>query len=172
MLTNIDYLYIRNRKGHMTDLEAFGIEVKSSQYFEEAFYRLLLVYTVLFDKIAKYLDGYELTPAKMNVLMIIKHQGKNEGLSQREISTRLMVSPSNMTRLLDKLERDKLIERVGQEGDKRVKIIRISSKGSKLLDTVWPGYMQSMKQAMDKLTLAEQKVLSELLFKWLRDLRR
>lgn len=155
----------------MDDLQAFGIETGRGKYDEEAFYALVLVYTVLFDKVAKYLAKFDLTPAKMNVLMIIKHQGGDKGLSQREIGARLMVTPSNMTRLLDKLEREKLIERTSREGDKRVKVVRISRRGSSILDDAWPGYVQSMKSVMGKLSGDEQKTMSSILLRWLRGLK-
>ena len=155
----------------MDDLQAFGIEAGKGRYDEEAFYGLLLVYTVLFGKMSKFLDTYDLTPAKMNVLMVIKHQGGREGLSQREIGGRLMVTASNMTRLLEKLEREKLIERSSRAGDKRVKVIRVSKRGSEILDDAWPGYMKTMKSAMGKLSLSEQKMLAGLMARWVRDLK-
>lgn len=155
----------------MDDLQAFGIEVGKGKYYEEAFYGVALVYTVLFDKMAKYLDTYDLTPAKMNVLMVIKHQGGETGLSQREIGKRLMVTASNMTRMLSKLEREKLIERAGQLGDKRIRIVRVSKRGSQILDNAWPGYIKIMKAQMDKLSHTDQKFLATLMFQWLRDLK-
>ena len=156
----------------MDELQAFGIEAGKGRSYEEGFYGLVLVHTVLFDRISKYLDGYDLSPAKMNVLMVIKHQGGAEGLSQREIGKRLMVTASNMTRMLEKLEREKLIERSSRSGDKRVKVIRVSARGSRLLDDAWPGYVDVMKGLMDKLSQAEQRSLATLMFRWFRDLRR
>jgi len=155
----------------MDDLQAFGIEAGKGRHYEEAFYGLVLVYTVLFDKVAQYLDTYDLTPAKMNVLMVIKHQGGENGLSQREIGKRLMVTASNMTRMLEKLEREKLIERTSRAGDKRVKVIRVSNRGSQILDDAWPGYIKTMKSLMDKLSQAEQKMLSNLMLRWFHDLK-
>ena len=155
----------------MDYFQAFGIEAGKGKYYEEAFYGLVLVYTVLFDKVAGFLHAYALTPAKMNVLMIVKHQGGEEGLSQREIGNRLMVTASNMTRVVDKLEREKLIERRGRSGDKRVKIIRITKRGVQILDNAWPGYMKIMKEAMDKLPEADQKILSEMMWRWFKALK-
>ncbi len=155
----------------MNDFQAFGIEAGKGRYDEEAFYGLVLVYTVLFTKVAHYLDTFNLTPAKMNVLMVIKHQGGQNGLSQREIGKRLMVTASNMTRLLDKLEREKLIERSGRTGDKRIKVIKVSQRGSQLLDNAWPGYVKTMKSLMGKLSGPEQKMLASLMLRWFRDLQ-
>ncbi|MEI8010961.1 MAG: MarR family transcriptional regulator [Candidatus Omnitrophota bacterium] len=147
-------------------LEAFGIKAEKGQYYEEAFYGLVLVYTVLFSKVSKYLDTFDLTPAKMNVLMIIKHQGGEEGLSQCDIGKRLMVTASNMTRLLDKLEREKLIERSARAGDKRVKVIRVSPRGSRILDDAWPGYTKTVESLMSKISPSDQKVLAGMMHTW------
>ncbi|MBF0531881.1 MAG: MarR family transcriptional regulator [Candidatus Omnitrophica bacterium] len=151
----------------MNNLDAFGVETGKGRYDEEAFYQFVLVYTLLFDRISKYLDRFDLTPAKMNVLMVIKHQGGAEGLSQREIGQRLLVTASNMTRVLDKLEREKLIERAGRLEDRRVKVVRISKKGSQILDSVWPGYVKEMRTLMNKLSSDDQKNLAGIFKKWL-----
>lgn len=113
----------------MEYLKSFGVETGQGKYHEEMVYGVALVYTTLFNDIATYLNTYNLTPAKMNALMIIKHQGLDKGISQIDIGKRLMVTASNMTRVLDKMEREGLIGRSALEGDKRVKIIKITAKG-------------------------------------------
>lgn len=158
-------------EGTMDYLEAFGIKAGKGQYYEEAFYGLVLVYTVLFDKVSKYLDTFDLTPAKMNVLMIIKHQGGDVGLSQCDIGKRLMVTASNMTRLLDKLEREKLIERSSRSGDKRVKVILVSARGSRLLDDAWPGYIKTVEHLMGKISSSDQKALAGMMHTWFHGLQ-
>lgn len=39
--------------------------------------------------------------------------------------------------MLDKLEKDNLVTRISMPGDRRVKRIKITKKGSDLLDMVW-----------------------------------
>lgn len=150
----------------MNYLESFGVTLGKNQYQEEAVYGIALVYAALFNRIAAYLDQYELTPAKMNALMIIKHQGKSKGISQAEISKRLMVTASNMTRVLDKMEKEDLINRSAQLGDRRVNVINISEKGSRLLDHIWPGYEKLLKSLATGISVAEQKQLSKILQVW------
>lgn len=154
----------------MDYFKSFGIEVGQGRYHEEAVYGIALVYTVLFNDISVFLDRYELTPAKMNVLMIIKHQGKDQGMSQVEIGKRMMVTASNMTRLLEKLMREGLVTRSSLDGDKRVKVIRVSAKGTKLLDDVWPGYTKKVKELADRLNLKDQQTMATLLQRWLGSL--
>ena len=59
--------------------------------------------------------------------MIIKHLGQQNGIQQNEISKRLLVTPSNITKLLDKLEKENMITRNSKTNDKRVKLIKITS---------------------------------------------
>ena len=151
----------------MDYFESFGIEVGNGKYHEEAVYGIALVYAALYNNISAYLNKYGLTPAKMNVLMITKHQGQAKGISQVDIGKRLMVTASNMTRLLDKLEREGLINRSALAGDRRVKIIKVTPKASKLLDMMWPGYQTRLKALANEMPKEDQKVMAGLLQKWL-----
>ncbi len=148
-------------------LENYGITQGKGQYYEEAIYGLGLVYNLISDEISTYLGDFGLTPAKLNVLMIIKHQGGKTGISQVEISKKLIVTPSNMTRVLDKLGKEKLIERLAQDGDRRVNLIRVTDKASKLLDAAWPGYKEKLRNLMSGVKQDDQKALAQLIVKWL-----
>ena len=144
-----------------------GIDIGQGQYHEEVIYGNALVYTAMYNVIGTYLKKYHLTPEEMNALMIIKHQGKAKGLAQVDIGRRLMVNAHNMTRLLQRLEKQGLIERKGHKKDGRVTLVRIANKGSKLLDQVWPGYDARVRSSVQGLSPKEQKTLSYLLQKWL-----
>jgi DNA-binding MarR family transcriptional regulator len=153
-------------------LESFGVELGKNNHHEEAVYGIALVYAALFNRISTYLDQYALTPAKMNALMIIKHQGKDKGISQIDIGKRLMVTASNMTRVLDKMEKEGLINRSAQAGDRRVKIIKVTSKGSKLMDQVWPGYEKLVKSLAGTISVSDQKETAQLLRHWFESLQK
>jgi DNA-binding MarR family transcriptional regulator len=98
--------------------------------------------------------------------MVIKHIGKDTGLSQGELGRRLIVTPSNITRLLDRLEQDGYIERISRKGDRRVNLIRITKNGSDILDKVWPGYRNRINELANNLTQDEQKLLSKMMLEW------
>lgn len=150
----------------MKPFEHFGIEVEKDKFHESAVYGLACAYSLLEREIAGYLRPFGLTPAKFNCLMVIKHKGRDTGLSQVEIGTSLIVTASNITRLLDRLGREGLIERTGKEKDRRVNLIKISKKGSSLLDRVWPGYYKKLTELAGLLNKEELKRTSELIIKW------
>lgn len=154
----------------MNHLKAYGIEEGEGKYYEEAIYGVGLLYNLINNKISSYLSQYNLSPAKFNVLMIVKHQGGREGISQVEISKRLIVTASNMTRLIDKLEQEKLIYRLAQEGDRRVNIVKVTERASKLLDIAWPGYVENLKRLTSEINGEEQKTLAGLIVKWVNTL--
>lgn len=152
----------------MEYLKSFGIDTGDHQ--EEAFYGLVLVYNLLFDRVSGYLQGWGLTPAQFNILMVVDKHGKEKGISQIDISKKLIVTPSNTTRLLEKMENEKLIVRSPLEGDRRVNMVHITPKGSSLLDKVWPGYKGKIQEAVSVLNGDDQKHAASLLLRWLERL--
>ncbi len=156
----------------MDNLESFGINPGKGKHKEEAVYGVGLVYSVLHRAVLEYLKPFNLTPAKFNVLMVIKHQGAKDGISQIDIGKRLIVTASNMTRLLDKLGKEGYIARGAKTGDRRVNIIEITKKGSAVLDKAWPGYLKTIESLAQELDAHDQKAVSELLIKWFNNLNK
>ncbi len=150
----------------MQPFKRFGIELGKENYPEAAIYGIACIYLLIDKEISDYLRPFSLTPAKFNALMVVKHQGKNKGLSQVEIGKFLIVTASNITRLIDKLQKDKFIERFSRQGDRRVNLVRISRKGSELLDKVWPGYYDKIKELAVLISKEELIGVSGLLLKW------
>ncbi|MBM3249198.1 MAG: MarR family transcriptional regulator [Candidatus Omnitrophica bacterium] len=150
----------------MKPLRRYGIEVGKKNIFEGAIYGVAGMYALFEKVISSYLRPYNLTPAKFNTLMIIKHMGKKSGLRQIEIGRRLIVTASNMTHLIDKLEREGYVERVSLKGDRRVNIIKISKAGSDLLDKVWPGYHNTIQELANLMPQNELRQIKQLFDKW------
>lgn len=151
----------------MDYVKSFGIATGQGNHQEEAFYGLVLVYNVLFNRISQYLQEWGLTPAQFNILMVVNKQGKGAGISQIDLSKKLIVTPSNTTRLLEKMESEKLIIRTAQNEDKRVKLVFITPKGSALLEKVWPAYQNKIQESASVLNQQDQKTAAEVLIKWL-----
>lgn len=150
----------------MKQFDQYGINMQKEKTDRLIVYEVAGVYSLIEKKVAKYLKKFGLSPSKFNVLMIIRHQGKDEGLSQIEISKRILATPSNMTRLLDRMKKKNLITRFSLEGDRRVNLIRITSEGSALLDKLWPEYCEIVSQVGSILNKKEQTEISKLLLKW------
>lgn len=146
-------------------LERFGICSGKDNFRETAIYALACAYSRIEKEISDHLRPFNLTPAKFNAMMVIKHIGKDKGLSQIDIGRRLIVTASNMTRLVDNMEREGYIERLTQKNDRRVNLIRISKKGSDLLNQVWPGYYKKIASIANQLNRDELIKISGFLLK-------
>lgn len=81
---------------------------------------------------AELLKGADLSPAQFNVLRILRGAGE-EGLTCGEIGERLITRDSDVTRLLDRLEKQELVTRVRSRLDRRVVLTRVTEKGRAIL---------------------------------------
>lgn len=156
----------------MRGIDRYGIQIEKNNYLEASVYGVACAFSLIEKRISEYLRPFGLSPAKFNAMMIMKHCGKDEGLSQIEIGRRLIVTASNMTRLLDNLEKEGYIERTNRKGDRRVKLIKISRKGSDILDRVWPGYYEKVSGIANLLGKADQKYVADIIGKWCERLGR
>ncbi|MBI5150573.1 MAG: MarR family transcriptional regulator [Candidatus Omnitrophica bacterium] len=150
----------------MVNLSQYGIIRGEGRYYQEIVYTTALVYNLASQKIEEYLSGYNLTLGKLNILIALKYHGKEEGLSQVELSQHLILTPSNMTKMIDKLEKEGLVTRSAMVGDRRVNIVKVTAKAGKLLDNLWEGFQATMVDLVKKLEPAQQKQLAERLIEW------
>lgn len=148
----------------MSIYQEMGFRPKNERAGEAALYNVARTFTLLNRLFQRHYARFDLTPAKLNVLMLVKHVGGEEGLPQREIATRLIISGSDVTGLIDRLEKEGLLARRGA-ADRRVKLIRITPKGSALLDRLWPSHVERAESVMSPLSRKEQEQLIALLTK-------
>ncbi len=93
---------------------------------------------------------------------ILAQIGAAEGLTQRELADRLVVTQGNVTQLLQKLERQGLVERPPSGRCNRV---RLTPSGSRLRARVVPAHERRIAELFCGLTSNELESLSRLLRK-------
>src|ERR1700733_14729364 len=147
------------------ELKNFYLDTVKGRPSAEAFNGMLCVYSLLYRKMEEYFKDYELTPVKFNALLLIKHLGGEAGLSQNKICHHLIVSPSNITRLIDRLIKDGYVQRHTSSIDRRVKLIKITGEGSAILDKLFHGYGEMIQQSVYVLERPEVEQLAGLLLK-------
>lgn len=81
---------------------------------------------------AERLREADLSPAQFNVLRILRGAGEG-GLTCGEVGERLITRDSDVTRLLDRLEKQDLVTRVRSTQDRRVVLTCITGKGRAIL---------------------------------------
>jgi len=103
-----------------------------------------------------------LTATQYNVLRILRG-AEPEGLPCRGIGERMISRDPDMTRLLDRLEKNSLITRERQEEDRRVIKTRITPEGLKLLKRLDQPVHDLHRKQFRHMTAARVKQLAELL---------
>lgn len=114
-------------------------EIKQSRPFasleEEAILSAQRTASVLEQAVAAALKPYGLSSTQYNALRILRGAGA-AGLACQEIAERMVTRDPDITRLVDRLEARKLIERTRSASDRRVVVVRISEAGKRLLATM------------------------------------
>ena len=117
-------------------------------------------------KAGEFLRPFGLTDVQFNLMMLLEYQsGPEEGLSQAQLSNMMLVNRANITSLIDRMEKANLVVRTPAPYDRRSNIVKLTSRGKKLLAQIEPLYTKEVKRIMAVLRQAEQKTLIEMLEK-------
>lgn len=87
-----------------------------------------------------------LTAAQFNVLNLLDAAESEGGLSQRELADRLVVDRSNVTGLVDRMEKAGWVFRADDPSDRRVYRVRLTAAGRKLRRKMAPAYEDVVRQ--------------------------
>ena len=110
------------------------------------------------------LRDYGLTNPQYNILRILR--GSPQGLSVLDIKSRMIDRSSNVSRLVEKLREQELVERIISNEDRRMVVVSISKKGLEMIDAVGNQMNQDDDKAIgNKMTEQELLDLSLLIDK-------
>lgn len=147
-----------------TKPEAMGDTVESVLV-----YNLVRTHNVLAPLLDSDLRGARLTAAQFNALLALRAEG-TEGLNMGELGRRLVVTKSNVTGLVDRLERRGwVIRRSGT--DRRAIRVLITPEGKERLKAVEPAHAKVLAELTSALDGKEKAELVRLLTKLRRALR-
>ncbi|HYI94420.1 MAG TPA: MarR family transcriptional regulator [Bryobacteraceae bacterium] len=102
---------------------------------EEVFLNVQRTADALMQELIDVLRPFGISPTQYNVLRILRGAG-DRGITCKEIASRMITRDPDITRLLDRLERRKLLTRSRAKEDRRFVAIHISSEGLSLLREV------------------------------------
>jgi MarR family 2-MHQ and catechol resistance regulon transcriptional repressor len=101
----------------------------------------------------------DLTYSQFAVLEALYHLGS---LTQGEAGSKILKSTSNITTVIDNLERAGLVRRERDTKDRRVIHIHITDAGSSKLEAVLPGHVAALVEEFSVLSAGEQQTLGAL----------
>lgn len=96
---------------------------------------------------------------------ILYHLWKEDGLSQQELCTRTFRDKPSITRLIDNLERQKLVKRVSSPDDKRINLVRLTESAKELQETTLRIANETMDEALVGVTRDEIEMVKQVLQK-------
>ena len=88
-----------------------------------------------------------------------------EGTTLTQLASQSWIDPSNVTGIVDRLERMQLVARVRSLSDRRMVLIRRTEEGSDVLSRIRPKYRREVRKFMSALNEDEVKQLTEILEK-------
>lgn len=124
--------------------------------------RILKVGSVLLQKLEKHFLEHGLSQARFLALIVIERESSKQ-LMPVEISRKMGISKKNTKRLIDFMAEDGLVSLSDHETDLRASIVKITSKGKKVLATAMPGYYKILNKTLSKLDRKSKILLAELL---------
>lgn len=135
-------------------------EIKQSQPFEtlcqETALGLLRTADVIHRAYAAAMQPFDITFQQYNVLRIVKGAGE-DGIATTLIAERMIERNPGVTRLIDRLERKKLLKRKRSKTDRRVVTCRATASGVDLLEDMSAAVRAAEERMM---TLMEEAELS------------
>jgi MarR family 2-MHQ and catechol resistance regulon transcriptional repressor len=107
----------------------------------------------------KHLSEVKLSFGQFAVLEALYHLGP---LCQRDLASKILKSPRNITMIVDNLEKRGLARRERDTGDRRYLNVHITDEGEKLFERIFPRHIQNLEKELAILTQDEIKEFGRL----------
>src|SRR6202051_4922116 len=127
---------------------------------EVTYLEMLRTMEALSHRFAQVLKTEDLSSTQYNVLRILR--GVSEGLPCGEIGNRMVTRDSDLTRLLDRLERLALITRCRESKDRRTVWTRITPSGLELLARLDEPMRAAHRERLGALGIKRLNLLTDL----------
>lgn len=106
----------------------------------------LRAHSVMLRRIGRDLEEAELPPLSWYDVLAALRDAEDQRLRQVEIAERVLLSHSGLSRLLDRMERKGLVERVACPGDRRSFHVQLTAAGAQMLERMWPVYARGIAE--------------------------
>ena len=142
-----------------------GIEKDISQAkfrneYQKATINLIYTYNWMNERIKALLDQFDITPQQFNILRILRGAGKP--ISTLQIRQRMLDKMSDTSRIVDRLIKKELVNKVVCAGDRRLVDVTISENGLSLLERI-DLQQEEMDRVFKNLDEHEAATLNQLL---------
>jgi DNA-binding MarR family transcriptional regulator len=134
---------------------------KFSNVEQEGLLNLFIASNYLHSKLEIVCIDFKITLAQFNVLRILKG-AHPEGYPRGEIIRRMVEPAPDVTRLIDRLIKEGLVERYSSKEDRRLSLARITKKGIYHLSKINPEVDKFILEYSSALSKTEKEMLSSI----------
>jgi DNA-binding MarR family transcriptional regulator len=131
----------------------------------EALLNILVTGEFLKKESTRLFEPLGITGAQFNILILLLAQTEDGTMSQSDLGRLLTVNRSNVTGLVDRLEKLGLVVRVSDNGDRRVNRVSLTEEGRKTAHQGQELYLGRIHTIMKALNREEWRILSVMLSK-------
>ena len=142
---------------------------ETAEVDQEAYNSIIATYKVMRQSTLSLFSDEGLTESQFQALFLLAKSGP---MLMRKMSDAMLVTPANITGIVDRLEEKKLVRRTPSKGDRRVTIIEITSEGRTVGDRLGKKKSELVQKALMAFTKDEQKTLNNLLEKFRKEMSR
>ncbi|MFV0573984.1 MAG: MarR family winged helix-turn-helix transcriptional regulator [Vibrio sp.] len=154
----------------VSDLLQLGSTVEQNKLpYEGLTLRIHRISEYLKSDVSNHLYPYELQQADFSILISLFRQGVPYSASPTILYKTMLFSSGGLTKVLDRVMKKQLIERVDNPNDKRSKLVQLTPLGLETIEKILDELQQSRQQRLSCLSPKEQKQFEALLTKVLDD---
>ena len=130
---------------------------------KQAWITFVVAHAVLTRQIDKLLLSKGLPGLDVYAVLLTLEDAEGGRLRMSDLADQIMLSRSGITRLVDRLERDGLLQRHNCPADRRATYAMITDEGRRLREEMWPVYRQGIAEHFaTKMNCEEAAVLSSV----------
>ncbi|MEO5684009.1 MAG: MarR family transcriptional regulator [Chitinophagaceae bacterium] len=137
-------------------------QAKFRNEYQKATINLIYTFNWMNERIKIMLDEYDITPQQFNILRILR--GAGQPISTLQIRQRMLDKMSDTSRIVDRLIKKGLVQKVVCEGDRRLVDVTISENGLLLLERI-DSHQDDMDSVFKNLDEEQAITLNNLLDK-------
>ena len=142
----------------------YPMEATPSKQTEMAWVLLIRAQQILMGQVEAILKEAGLPPLSWYDVLLELSRDLDSDLRQYEIGERVLLNKHNLSRLIDRLERDGLVKRQACDTDGRGNIVKITKKGIQLKQEMWPVYAKAIQELVaEPLTATQVRSLAEIM---------
>jgi MarR family 2-MHQ and catechol resistance regulon transcriptional repressor len=125
----------------------------------DTFIKLMRATDSIGAHLSRHIEADGLTHGQLGVMEALLHLGP---MSQRDLGAKLLRSGSNVTMVLDNLERRGLVRRTRRKDDRRAVEVTLTAAGRRLIADLFPKHARRITRLFGALSSRDQKRLGAL----------